>query len=125
MSVHDLIARLQGKKRAYDTTEEVVELLDEQAARVHDERLPAHLRGVTAITERLGYQPGLLALRGETYDSALYLEALVTNARSQGLDDLAEDLAELAELMHEATGKLARAVHATIPAPEIPLTRAA
>jgi hypothetical protein len=125
VKVADILARLQGKSLAYDTPEEVAELLDDQHDRIHDGRLPSHLAGAARLSCQLAYQPGLVSLRGETYDSALYLEALLTAARSRGYTTLAEALEEAAVALHEATELLAAAVHATVPAPEAPLIQAA
>jgi hypothetical protein len=125
VKVADFLARLSGKRRAYDTTEEVAQLLDYQNRRMRDDRLPVHLAGAASLADRLSFQPGLVDLRAETYDTALYLEALLTAARTSGYTTLAERLAEAAESAHELTALLSIATHATVPAPEVPLAEAA
>lgn len=125
MSVSDFLARLQGKRAAYDTTDEVVRLLDEQYARVHDARLPVHLQRTAHLEELLAFQPGLVDARAKTADLALYADALVTAARSNGHTELAERLVDVVESLHGAVAELAAATHATVPVPQVPLAQAA
>lgn len=125
MSVSDFLARLQGKRAAYDTTDEVAELLDAQFERVRDSRLPVHLQRTAHLEERLSFQPGLVDARARTADLALYAEALITAARSAGHADLAERLDDVAEALHGAVSELAAATHATVPVPQVPLAYAA
>jgi hypothetical protein len=123
--VTDFVARLRGKRWAYDTPEEVAELLEGQRESIRGERLPVHMNGAATLSSQLAYQPGLADLAGEAYESALYLEALLTTARAAGYDELADALQEAAAVQHEAVAVLAEATHATVPAPQIPLTQAA
>lgn len=125
MSVSDFLARLQGKRAAYDTTDEVAELLDAQFERARDSRLPVHLQRTARLEERLAFQPGLVDARARTADLALYAEALITAARSAGHADLAESLDDVAEALHVAVSELAAATHATVPVPQAPLAYAA
>ncbi|MFD5899652.1 hypothetical protein [Streptomyces sp. NPDC060366] len=125
MSVSQILARLQGKRAAYDTTGEVIQLLDEQYARVHDTRLPAHLQRTAHLEQLLAFQPGLVDARATAADLALYTEALVTAARSNGHTELAERLVDVAETLHGAVAELAAATHATVPVPQVPLAYAA
>lgn len=125
MSVSDFLARLQGKRAAYDTNGEVAELLDAQFERVRDSRLPVHLQRTARLEERLAFQPGLVDARAKTADLALYAEALITAARSAGHADLAEHLDDVAEALHGAVAELAAAAHATVPVPQVPLAYAA
>lgn len=120
-----LIARSQGKVRAYETNEDVAILLEDQVERLHLERTPVHLAGAASLSSVLAYQPGLVELRGEVYDSAIYLEALATVAASLGESTLAGELCEASELAHELTAKLAAATHSTVPAPAVPVANAA
>ncbi|MFE7442385.1 hypothetical protein ACFU7X_18260 [Streptomyces chartreusis] len=117
-----LIARWQGKALAYETTEDVVQLLDDQAHQLLMERTQAHLAGAATLSGPLAFQPGLVDLRGEVCDGALYLEALATVAMSMGESTLADELTEACELAHELTARLAAATHATVPAPVVPVT---
>ncbi|MEV0580902.1 hypothetical protein [Streptomyces sp. NPDC050392] len=125
MSVSAFLARLQGKRPAYDTTAEVMQLLDAQYRRIHDSRLPVHLQRTAHLEEALAFQPGLVDARAAAADLALYAEALITAARSNGHGELAENLNDVAESLHEAVSKLAEAAHATVPIPQVPLVHAA
>ncbi|MEU8538075.1 hypothetical protein [Streptomyces parvulus] len=125
MSVSDFLARLQGKRAAYDTTDEVVQLLDEQYARVRDTRLPLHLQRAAHLEQLLSFQPGLVDARGQAADLALHTEALITAARSNGHEELAERLVDAAEALNEAVSHLAAATHETVPVPQVPLAYAA
>ncbi|QDN84356.1 hypothetical protein [Streptomyces sp. RLB3-6] len=115
-----LVARRQGKVRAYETTEDVTRLLDGQVDRLRLERTYFHLARAASLSSTLAYQPGLVEMRGEIYDGAVYLEALATVAMSLGESTLAGELAEASELAHELTARLAAATHATVPAPAVP-----
>ncbi|MFD4481556.1 hypothetical protein ACFWPU_36350 [Streptomyces sp. NPDC058471] len=125
MSVSDFLARLQGKRAAYDTTDEVVQLLDEQYGKVRDARLPVHLQRAAHLEQLLSFQPGLVDARAKAADLALYADALVTAARSNGHDELAERLVDVVESLHGAVAELAAATHATVPVPQVPLAYAA
>lgn len=123
--VTDILARLSGKSFAWDNTDDLAEVLAKRCTHLRDTRVPAHLAGAARLDSQLAYQPGLVELLSEAYDSELYLEALLTCARSAGYGELAERLAEAAEGMHEATLRLFEAAHATVHSPQIPLTGAA
>lgn len=125
MSVADFLARLQGKRPAFDTTDEVTQLLDDQYERIRDTRLPLHLQRAAHLEQLLSFQPGLVDARGAAADLALHAEALITAARSGGHEDLAERLVDAAEALNEAVFHLAAAAHATVPVPQVPLVHAA
>ncbi|MCT9142422.1 hypothetical protein [Streptomyces violarus] len=120
-----LAAFLQGKTWAHYTTEHAAAALDDQVEQLRMERMPVHLAAAASLTEPLAYQSGLIARRGEAYDMAVYLDALTTTAVALGDADLADALVEAGELAHELVARLAAAVHATIPAPAVPVTEAA
>lgn len=129
MKLKNLLARLQGKRLAYDTPDQVADLLREQTHRIIDARRPLHQAGAASLASQLAYQPGLADLRAEAYESALYLDALYLAARAQGHPALAGRLQAAADGMKEAASLLALAVHATVPEPSttpgIPAQRAA
>ncbi|MFF3256499.1 hypothetical protein ACFYWP_37210 [Actinacidiphila glaucinigra] len=120
-----LAARLQGKTTVYDTDTEVVGLLNAQTDRIYDERTPTHAADAARLTDELDYQPGLVDLHGDVCDVAVLLDALTTTATDLGNSDLTDSLAEAAEAAHELRLRLATAVRATVPGPQIPLTEAA
>ncbi|MFJ3250067.1 hypothetical protein [Streptomyces sp. NPDC086782] len=49
------------------------------------------------------YQPGLIGLRGDIYDAAVYLDALTTSAAVLGDADLVQELREAGEIAHESS----------------------
>lgn len=120
----DLIARLQGKAFAYDTTEEVADLLRDQTHRLVD-RFGKHVDGAVGLADELAFQPGLIDLRGEQLDSALYLQALEFAARRQGHQDLADRLRAAAVCARETASLVSIAAHATVPTPGVPVGEAA
>ncbi|MFI8177966.1 hypothetical protein ACIF6H_32250 [Streptomyces microflavus] len=120
-----LAARLAGKAGAHETTEQLVAVLDQQIERLTDERGPEHLADAANLSSPAAYQPGLIDLRGDAYDMAVYLDALTTTAVALGDADLADALVEAGEFAHELVARLAAAAHATIPAPVIPVSNAA
>ncbi|GHB75883.1 hypothetical protein GCM10010331_74660 [Streptomyces xanthochromogenes] len=120
-----LAARLTGRAWAHETTEQLVAALDQQIERLTDERVPEHLAGAASLSSPAAYQPGLIDLRADAYDMAVYLDALTTAAVALGDADLADALVEAGESAHELVTRLAVAAHATIPAPAVPVADAA
>lgn len=120
-----LAARLMGKTWAHESTEELAAALDRQIEELTEERMPEHLAGAASLTSAPAYQPGLIDLRGDAYDMAVYLDALTTTAVALGDADLADALVEAGEFAHELVARLAAAAHATIPAPAVPVSDAA
>lgn len=120
-----LAARLMGKTWAHESTEELAAALDQQVEELRDANMPEHLAGAASLTSVPAYQPGLIDLRGDIYDAAVYLDALTTSATALGDADLVEALREAGETAHELVARLAAAAHATIPAPAVPVSDAA
>lgn len=120
-----LAARLMGKAWTYGSTEELAAALDQQVERLRDANMPEHLASAASLTSVPAYQPGLLELRGDIYDAAVYLDALTTSATVLGDADLVEALREAGETAHELVARLAAATHATIPAPAVPVSQVA
>lgn len=120
-----LAARLMGKTWAHESTEELAAALDRQVEQLRDANMPEHLAGAASLTSVPAYQPGLIELRGDIYDAAVYLDALTTSATALGDADLVEALREAGETAHELVARLAAAAHATIPAPAVPVSRVA
>ncbi|MEW2265932.1 hypothetical protein ACGF5T_33465 [Streptomyces sp. NPDC047853] len=118
-----LAARLMGKTWAHESTEELAAALDQQVEQVRDANMPEHLAGAASLTSVPAYQPGLIALRGDIYDAAVYLDALTTTATALGDADLVKTLREAGETAHELVARLTAAAHATIPAPAVPVSR--
>ncbi|THA28252.1 hypothetical protein E4198_00105 [Streptomyces sp. RKND-216] len=120
----DLIARLQGKTAAYDTTEDVAALLRDQTVRLTGRAL-VHHAGAARLADELAYQPGLIDLRGEQLDGALYLQALADAARAHGHRPLADRLQDAAVSARETAALVSIAAHATVSAHGTPVTEAA
>ncbi|MFF4902582.1 hypothetical protein [Streptomyces sp. NPDC001068] len=120
-----LAARLTGRTQAHETTEQLVTALDRQIGQLTDQRGPEHLADAAALPTPAAYQPGLIDLRGDAYDMALYLDALTTTALALGDADLADALVEASEFAHALVARLAAAATATIPVPAIPVANAA
>jgi hypothetical protein len=118
-------ARLMGKSWAHESSEELAAALDKQVEQLREERVPEHLAGASGLSGVPAYQPGLIELRGDMYDAALYLDALTTSAVAHGDADLIQALQEAGEAAHELVMRLAAAAHATIPAPAVPAIDAA
>ncbi|MGW3414580.1 hypothetical protein [Streptomyces sp. NPDC000888] len=120
-----LAARLIGKSWAHETAEELAAALDKQVEQLREEHMPEHLAGAASLSSAPAYQPGLIDLRGDMYDAAVYLDALTTSAAALGDADLVEALREAGETAHELVARLAVAAHATLPAPAVPVADAA
>ncbi|WP_186779925.1 hypothetical protein [Streptomyces salinarius] len=120
-----LAARLMGKIWAHESAEELAAALDRQVEQLREANVPEHLAGAASLTSVPAYQPGLIELRGDIYDAAVYLDALTTSATALGDADLVEALREAGETAHELVARLAAAAHATIPAPAVPVSRIA
>ncbi|KUL73957.1 MULTISPECIES: hypothetical protein [unclassified Streptomyces] len=117
-----LAARLIGKNWAHESAEELAAALDKQIDQLREANMPEHLAGAASLTSAPAFQPGLVDLRGDIYDAAVYLDALTTSATATGNVDLVDALREAGEAAHELVARLAAAAHATIPAPAVPVT---
>jgi hypothetical protein len=71
-----LAAHLMGKTWAHETTEQLAAALDKQVEQLTDKRVPEHLADAAGLSSVPTYQPGLIDLRGDAYDMAVYLDAL-------------------------------------------------
>lgn len=120
-----LASLLMGKAWAHETAEELSAALDKQVEQLREERMPEHLAGAASLSSVPAYQPGLIDLRGDMYDAAVYLDALTTSAAALGDVDLVLALREAGETAHELVARLAVAAHATVPAPAVPVADAA
>ncbi|OEJ20810.1 hypothetical protein AR457_41810 (plasmid) [Streptomyces agglomeratus] len=121
----DLAALLMGKTWAHETAEELAAALEKQVEQLRDERMPEHLADAASLDGVPAYQPGLIDLRGDMYDAAVYLDALTTSAAALGDADLVQALRDAGETAHELVARLAVATHATLPAPAVPVADAA
>ncbi|MEU3189491.1 hypothetical protein ABZ686_02350 [Streptomyces sp. NPDC006992] len=118
MKISRILARARGRTPAYETPAGVENALRDQFERV-EKRLPAHMYGAAQLEGVLAYQPGLVDLAGEAYDTVLYLEALLTAARSRGHTGLADSLQDAALAYREAAAVLSQAAYSTAPKPPL------
>ncbi len=114
---------LMGKSWAYESVETVREVLDKQCFDTLKERAETHAQGAADLSDSYAFQPGLIDLHNEMHDTWHYLTALATRAREIGCPALAGHLIAAKGSIVEVLGHVAVAAEATVPAPEIPLTR--
>ncbi|MGA5363956.1 hypothetical protein [Streptomyces purpurascens] len=103
-----------GWRRAYGTTTEVDQLLNEQTETAYRDA-PDHAALATAKnTDALTVQPGVLDARGRVLGEVLYLEGLLAGARNRRLpQELIARLEDVVDHGHELTVLLADTVRAT------------
>ena len=114
---------LLGKSWAYVSADMVREVIAEQCFDSLKERAETHTQGAAGLSDSYAFQPGLIDLHDEMHDTWHYLTALATRAREIGCPTLAGHLVAAKGSIVDALAHLAVAAEATVPAPEIPLTR--
>lgn len=114
---------LLGKSWAYDSAEEVREVIAKKCFDSLPERAQTHSAGAAGLTDSYAFQPGLVDLHDELHDTWHYLVALKARARELGCASLAGHLEAAADSTRDVLEQVASAAEATVPAPEVPLTR--
>ncbi|OYP10050.1 hypothetical protein CFC35_41785 [Streptomyces sp. FBKL.4005] len=114
---------LVGQSWAYDTVDEVQEVIGKNAFDNYERRVTTHRKGAAGITDSLGFQPGLVDLHDELNDTWHYLMALQQRARDLGHLDLADSMMRAAENTVDVMTAVDQAAEQTVPAPEVPLSR--
>ncbi|MGW0955381.1 hypothetical protein [Streptomyces sp. NPDC002545] len=114
---------LIGQSWAYDTVDEVQEVIGKSAFDNYERRVATHRRGAARLTDSLAFQPGLVALHDELNDTWHYLMALQHRARNLGHPALADSLKCAADSTVDVMAEVDQAAERTVPAPEVPLTR--
>ncbi|MEU3986367.1 hypothetical protein AB0F77_40995 [Streptomyces sp. NPDC026672] len=114
---------LLGKSWAYESAEDVREVIAKESFDSLPERAQAHGKGARRLTDSYAFQPGLVDLHDELHDTWHYLTALKARARYLGYGALTEHLESAADSTRDVLEQVASAAEATVPAPEIPLTR--
>nr|AAX51320.1 unknown [Streptomyces sp. F11] len=114
---------LMGKSWAYDSAEDVREVIAKRSFDTLAERARTHTEGAAGLTDSFAFQPGLVDLHDELHDTWHYLVALKARAREMGHGTLAEHLDAAAESTRDTLVHVATAAEVTVPAPEAPLTR--
>ncbi len=111
---------LIGKSWAYDSVEQVREVIAKNSFDTLAERARTHTRGAAVLTDSFAFQPGLIDLHDDMHDTWHYLVALQARARQLGQGTLAEHLDVAAETTAATLSILATAAEATVPGPEVP-----
>ncbi|MFI1472373.1 hypothetical protein [Streptomyces wuyuanensis] len=114
---------LFGWAWAYETAEEVREVIAERCFTTLANRADTHDKGAAKLTDSLAFQPGLVALHDELHDTWHYLVALKARARVLGYGTLAEHLDDAADSTRDVLQAVATAAESTIPTPAIPASK--
>ncbi|WP_332759302.1 hypothetical protein [Streptomyces sp. MT206] len=114
---------LLGWAWAYESAEEVREVIAEKCFNTLADRADTHTRGADKLTDSYAFQPGLVTLHDELHDTWHYLVALKARARSLGYGTLAEHLDEAADSTRDILQAVATAAESTIPTPAIPASK--
>ncbi|MFJ2847033.1 hypothetical protein ACIPD2_36145 [Streptomyces griseofuscus] len=113
-SLMDAAAARFGWRRAYGTTTQVDALLTEQSEAAYTDAADHAALATAKNTDALAVQPGVLDARGRILADVLYLEGVLTGARTRGLpSEVIERLEDVVDHGHELTVLLADAVRAT------------
>ncbi|MFJ2170361.1 hypothetical protein [Streptomyces griseofuscus] len=111
-SLMEAAAARFGWRRAYGTTTQVDALLTEQTETAYT--AAADHAATAKNDDVLAVQPGVLDARGRILADVLYLEGVLTGARTRGLPSaVIERLEDVVDHGHELTMLLADAVRAT------------
>jgi urate oxidase len=114
---------LLGKSWAYETVDQVREAIAKNSFDSLAERAQEHAKGAAGLTDSYALQPGLIDLHDEMVDVWHYLIALKERANQLGNATLTDDLHDAANSVRDVLVHVADAAEATVPAPEVPLTR--
>ncbi|TJZ41202.1 hypothetical protein FCH28_37585 [Streptomyces piniterrae] len=112
---------LTGKGWAYDSVEEVREVIAKNTFETLAERARTHTKGAAGLSSSLDFQPGLVDLHDELHDVWSYLVGLADRATELGHESLAAHLADAAESTCNTLVHVAMAAEVTVPVPEVPL----
>ncbi|MCX4682643.1 hypothetical protein OG413_46720 [Streptomyces sp. NBC_01433] len=111
---------LIGQSWAYDSVEDVAEVIGMNAFDAHEGRVATHRRGAASLTDALALQPGLVDLHDEMNDTWHYLTALKARADALGCASLADNLENAASGVRDVLQQVAGAAEATVPQPSAP-----
>ncbi|WP_370424406.1 hypothetical protein AB8O64_37220 (plasmid) [Streptomyces sp. QH1-20] len=114
---------LLGKSWAYETVDQVREVIAKNSFDSLPERAQEHAKGAAGLTDSYAFQPGLVDLHDELHDTWIYLASLKGRARGMGYASLAGHLEAAADSTRDVMEQVASAAEATVPAPQVPLTR--
>ncbi|WP_331764332.1 hypothetical protein [Streptomyces sp. NBC_01506] len=114
---------LIGQSWAYETKEEVAEVIGMNVYDAYEGRVKTHRRGAARLTDSLAFQPGLVDLHDELNDTWHYLVAMQDRARELGYPDLAATLKQAAVSTVDIMADVDLAAEQTVPSPGIPASR--
>ncbi|GGP93486.1 hypothetical protein [Streptomyces melanogenes] len=114
---------LVGMAHAYDTADEVREVIADNCFNTLAERARTHGEGADRLSDSLAFQPGLLDLHDELHDTWHYLTALKARARDLGYGTLTENLDAAADSTRDVLQAVATAAENTVPSPAIPASK--
>lgn len=112
---------LLGKSWAYESVDQVREVIAKNTVDSFPERAQRHAKGAAGLTDSYALQPGLIALHDDLNDTWHYLVALKARARAMGYGTLAAHLYAAAESTRDTLVHVATAAERTVPGPEVPL----
>ncbi|MFF5654414.1 hypothetical protein ACFY8N_39245 [Streptomyces collinus] len=113
-SLMEAAAARFGWRRAYGHTTQVDALLTEQTETAYGKAADHAALATAKNTDALSVQPGVLDARGRILADVLYLEGVLTGARTNGLPpELIERLEDAVDHGHELTVLLADTVRTT------------
>ncbi|MEV0693027.1 hypothetical protein [Streptomyces sp. NPDC050388] len=114
---------LTGKSWAYESVEQVREAIAKNAFDSLPERAQEHATGAAGLSDPYAFQPGLIALHDDMHDVWHYLTALADRADHLGCASLTDSLSDAADSVRHVLKHVADAAEATVPHPQVPLSR--
>ncbi|MGW2110693.1 hypothetical protein [Streptomyces sp. NPDC001948] len=115
-----IFMRLMGKSWAYESVEDVREVIAENSYNAFAERARTHARGAARLNDFYAFQPGLVAFHDDMHDGWHYLTALKARADALGCASLTDSLEDAATAMAVVLQDIAEAAEATVPHPQVP-----
>ncbi|WP_228983498.1 hypothetical protein [Streptomyces sp. DH12] len=106
---------LMGKSWAYESPDEVREVLAKNCFDALAERAEGHAEGAATLSDSYAFQPGLIDLHDELNDTWHYLTALTGRARELGCTALAAQLGAAADSTLDTLDNVATAAEGTVP----------
>lgn len=91
------LMRLRGRSVAYDSVDQVREVLARRSLDTLTAGARVHTEGAAGLTDSLAFQPGLIDLHDELNDTWQYLASLADRATELGYESLSVDLAAAAD----------------------------
>ncbi|MBP5942591.1 hypothetical protein [Streptomyces acidiscabies] len=116
-----IVKRLMGKAWAYESAEDVREVIAKNSFDTLAERARTYTESAHRLTDSFAFQPGLIDLHDELHETWHYLVALADRATELGYETLSAHLGDAARSTRDTLAHVATAAEATVPGPEIPI----